>query len=136
MFRFLPLRIRSKNGALLLETLLSIVILATGLTVMVQAMTVSLRAMAYSARYSQMASALENEMARQIFAGLTGGDLPRTDERARNDEPYEILASSRPINGVDRQRLRELILTASWESRRKGREVSIHTYISEAFNRP
>ena len=53
---------KNRRGSILLEALLSVVILSVSMTVIIQSMTSSLRAMEYSANYTMAIVLLENKI--------------------------------------------------------------------------
>ena len=89
---------KSKRGSLLLEVLLSIVILSTSVTVIIQAMTSSLRAMAYSVQYAKIANVLENEMIDLIFMNLKGEALGNVSGVMPNEDQYKVSTQSEFLN--------------------------------------
>ena len=125
---------KSKKGSLLLEVLLSIVILSTSVTIIIQAMTSSLRAMVYSAQYTKMANVLENEMTGLIFANLRGEALTDIKGDIQVEERYTVSFQSELLNDSYHEHIQDVHLNVSWSSKRKNNQISINTYFIEGLN--
>jgi len=126
---------KSKKGSLLLEVLLSIMILSTSVTIIIQAMTSSLRAMVYSAQYAKVANVLENEMVDLIFMNLRGEALARVKGNMPTEEQYKILTQSEVLNDSFHEHIQDVRLTVSWSSKRRNNQININTYFIEGLNR-
>ena len=131
---FIPLLRKSKKGSLLLEVLLSIILLSTGITVIIQAMTSGLRAMAHSAQYTKIANALENEMVGLIFTNLRGDILPDVSRDVQTEKHYTVSSQSELLNDSHHEHIQDVRLNVSWFSNRKNSQASINTYFIEGLS--
>jgi hypothetical protein len=102
--------------------------------VIIQAMTSSLRAMAYSVQYAKMANALENEMVGLIFANLRGDILKDIKEDRQTEERYTVSFQSELLNDSYHEHIQDVRLNVSWFSNRKNNQASINTYFIEGLN--
>ena len=128
---FYPHQRQFSNGSFLIEAILSIVILSTSITLVIQAMTSSLRAGIYSRDYTYAALLSENKMVEFLEKGFISRGLR---EEGLFKEPYsqfkyvletDSLPSAKNINTVK--------LHVKWQAGRKENTVSILTYL---FNQP
>ena len=124
---------KSKKGSLLLEVLLSVIILSTSLTMIIQAMTSSLRAMTYSAQYVKIANVLENEMVNLIYMNLKGVPLPEVNGDAQTEKQYEVFSQSEFLNDSFQEHIQNVRLSVSWPSKRRNNQISINTYFIEGL---
>lgn len=79
-------RFKDKNGAILLEALLAVTILAVALTAIMQSMLSGLRAAVVSSEYLRAASLLDSVMTEQF---LTKPDALASRDEVEAKEPYE-----------------------------------------------
>ena len=119
---------KNRKGSLLVEVLLSVVILSVSITVIIQAMTVSLRSMVYSADYTTAMIVLENKMVSVI-------DKPLADENAAqalNLEPPSSWRYSIDLHpAADRNsssQLEEVNSKVEWDKKGKHHKLSLATY--------
>ncbi len=79
-------RFKNQQGAILLEALLAVTILAVALTAIMQSMLSGLRAAVVSAEYMRAASLLDSVMTEQF---LTRPDALTSRDEVEAKEPYE-----------------------------------------------
>ena len=119
---------KNRKGSLLVEVLLSVVILSVSITVIIQAMTVSLRSMVYSADYTTAMIVLENKMVSVI-------DKPLGDENAAqalNLEPPSSWRYSIDLHPAtdhnSSSQLEEVNSKVEWDKKGKHHQLSLATY--------
>lgn len=122
-------RRRKKKGALLLEVLLSVVILSAGLTVMIQAMTSSLRSQVYSTDYTAAVILLENEMFDLLIKGSAASDFSREGTCPPPYEKYRYQIDARPSTATGRETMSEAAAQVSWTSGRRNNNVTLETLL-------
>jgi len=115
----------SQRGFLLLETLLAILVLAVGLTLVLRSFGSSLDALGTSADYTKALLLLEErlwelETKGSIVPGTFTGEFSEEDGEFR----WEVKASE-----LAEMELCETQVTVSWEQRGRPRDVSIVTYL-------
>ncbi len=115
----------SQRGFLLLETLLAILVLAVGLTLVLRSFGSSLDALGTSADYTKALLLLEErlwelETKGSIVPGTFAGEFSEED----GDFRWEVKASE-----LAEMELCETQVTVSWEQRGRPRDVSIVTYL-------
>jgi hypothetical protein len=125
-----------KKGSLLLEALLSVVILSTSITLIIQAMTSSLRATRYSLGYLEALFIAENE----LFDSLTKGALLE-DEFGQEDieNQYVSEVSSElfvdeisPAGEDEENIISHVRVDIGWQLGRKRNSVTMETLVFES----
>lgn len=114
-------------GFLLIETLLAVVILAVGLTLVVRSFGSSISALGTSANYTKAMGLLEErlwdlEVKGAIAPGVLTGEFSEEDGKFR----WKVDASE--LKDLD---LCETQVTVSWERRGRPQTVSIVTYLKK-----
>ncbi len=117
----------SQAGFMLIETLLAVVILAVGLTLVVRSFGSSVSALGTSADYTKAMGLLEErlwelEVKGSIAPGVLTGEFSEEDGKFR----WQVDASE--LKDLD---LCETQVTVSWERRGKTQTVSIVTYLKK-----
>ena len=117
----------SQAGFMLIETLLAVVILAVGLTLVVRSFGSSVSALGTSANYTKAMGLLEErlwelEVKGSIAPGVLTGEFSEEDGKFR----WQVDASE--LKDLD---LCETQVTVSWERRGKTQTVSIVTYLKK-----
>lgn len=116
-----------QKGFLLLETILSVLILTVGLSVVIRSFGSSLDALRVSNDYTQALLLLEEKMGEleaqgSIPTGTVGGIFPSEDDQFQ----WEVRASA--PNPLD---LFEVEVTVSWKQRGRPRDISVVTYLRQ-----
>jgi len=117
------------KGSILLETLLTIVILSSGLTLIIQAMASSLRGMAYVADSATAIMLLENKLFDYLHKEALAG--PLSDE-GQFGEPYASFrysVSTQGISSTTDTRLVPLKAEVSWGEGQKIKKLALMTYL-------
>lgn len=118
-------RLKNRSGSFLLEAILSVVILSVSITMIIQAMTASLRAASYSAEYTQALVLADEKIhellnKRSIVSGyFDEGTFPAFDEK------YQYLIESDSVN----KDMNQVTLKLSWRSGRKNNAIVLDTYL-------
>jgi Tfp pilus assembly protein PilV len=125
------------RGSILLEVLLAITILSVSVTLVIQAMTSSLRATRFSSDTTIALFLLENKMTELIQAGGIKAGLSQTGKFSDpyNDYRYLIKTQQKPAPEVSEgsvgevEAIHELTLEISWNRGKKEKSVSAVTYL-------
>ena len=118
---------KSALGSILIEVLLTIVILSISLTVIIQSLLSSLRAIAYSSQYTQALMVVDSKMFEVMEDFYTPdnffaeGNLPVPYE----DYKYVLTAEDRGAEMT----LSEVKLEASWPSGSNRKTLAVETYL-------
>lgn len=115
------------KGSLLLEALLTVVILSTSLTFIIQGLTASQRAVVYSTDYIMAGMLLENKLFELIQNGSIAAYLSQEEGFPAPYERFQYFLETRPWQGEDSQNLNEVILTVSWQKGKKKSQIEIHS---------
>ncbi len=134
------LKILNCRGSILIEVLLSVVILATCISIILQAMTSSLRAVRFSSSYTQAMIILDNKMGDILKKGSI---LPNLKDGGSLDEPfdhfqYEVLSRGYKEQAMpqttDVNDLNEVELSVLWGNDDLKKKLTVHTLSLEAAN--
>ena len=116
-----------KRGALLLEVLLAIMILSVSVTVIIQALTANLRALAFNSGYMNAAFLAENKLFELIYAPsgqLSSGPLKKfADPFSQYSYTVDIKKHEESEN------LKEAGLKIEWNSGWKKNSLALDTYL-------
>ncbi len=120
-----------RQGTLLIEALVSILILSVALTLIMQSLTANRRAMARSTSFSAASLALENQMDFLISKSLRHESIK--DEMLSNpDGIYQFLFFETPFDPSDPTSiLQNAKLTIVWQNGRNKSQISVDTYLPE-----
>lgn len=126
-----------RRGSLLVEVLLSIVILSTALTLMVQSLTASLRAIQYGAGYTTALILLDNQMCDLLRKGTAKSGLREAKSLAgpagsQVGYSYSMRAESSEI--VADNKIVEVDASVAWRSGKKDNAVDLTTFLFAAPN--
>ena len=130
------IRIMSKSndrGTLLLEVLLVIVILSVGLTLIIQSMVASLRAVVYSADYSMAMILAEDKMFDLLKTRSVDANFQEEGDFSKPSERFHYQIKAEPVKSVDKEatgQLNEVTLEVSWLSGGNRKSMSLVTYLS------
>ncbi len=120
---------RKNKGSLLLEALLSVVILSTCITLIIQSLTSSLRALTYSHDYAQALILAENKMQEFLLKGMVPAGLSESGEFPEPYEKYAYAMKTEALMAESQEGLNDLTLTIFWNSGRRKNAVTLETYI-------
>lgn len=129
MWKFLIIR-KNKSGILLFEVMLTLVILAIGLTLILHSFSASLNASKIAQDYTVASLLIEDKMWEMENAGAVGSNLT---EEGQFLPPYQkfnwrLQTKDKPVQD-ETGKLNEVKLTVRWkEGRRKG-SASATTYL-------
>ncbi|VAW18010.1 hypothetical protein MNBD_BACTEROID05-138 [hydrothermal vent metagenome] len=119
---------KKQKGSILLEALLSVVVLSVGITVIIQAMTSSLRSTSYNGQYSQAMILLENQLF-DLMQGTTS--LESFDQMQRMSgfvTNYRYELAEKDIGESFDNVLSQVKADISWKSGQKNNQININTY--------
>ena len=121
----------SEQGSMLMEALVAVVILAVGLTAVVQALVSAYLASRTSGRYSEAALALENAVVEKIYQG---GIAAGVDEEGRMEKPfdrYRYKLASQPLNfnGASNDQINDVAVSVAWDEGAKIKTLSLQTFL-------
>ena len=118
----------SSRGSLLLEALLVIVILSIGLTFIIQSLSSSLRALAYSRSFDQAAFLIDNKFSEILLKNHLGQNV---EDSGAFDSPFEnfhfkttTASVSLQSDAAASESLRQVNLTLNWPSGKNTQEIT------------
>ncbi len=124
----------NKKGALLLEALLAVSIVAFGLTAVIYSYLSSFRASVYTGDYSLAAILLESKMSDLVYRNFIEDAI---DEESAFPEPYQRfrykLTTRNSNQGGKPGDLNEVVLSILWDSGKRKNNITLTTYL---FNLP
>ncbi len=119
----------SKNkGSLIIEALLAVVILSTSLSLILQSLMASLRASVYSVDYTQALILLESKMNEALMKGKSP-EGSREENFPEPHERYSYILKAQALTGEDEENLDQLMLSISWNTKKKKNNISLETYL-------
>ena len=116
------------TGSVLLEALLSVVIMAVGLTAVMQSLTMSYKAALINKDYLQAILLAENHLALVVSGkgadeGLNSDDIPEADAR------FEYEQSEKPANLSTEKLLSEFNLNVAWTTSHQKNQLPVTTLL-------
>ncbi len=119
----------NSQGSILIEALLSVMILSVSITLMIQAMTSSLRASVYSADYTKAALLLDNKL-QEIFETQTiPSGKNETGLLSAKDDQFKYLLTPASLSDENLQGINEMDLEVNWKSGEKTNRIKLKTYL-------
>ena len=120
----------NKKGSLIVEALLTISILAVGLTFVIRSYVSSLRAAAYTADYTMAVFLLENKMHDIRLTGDINSGAVQEENFPAPFEKYSYRLQANDAAGSgEPNSLKEIVLAVMWASGLKSNSVSLTTYL-------
>ena len=122
-----------KTGSLLLEVLLSVVILSTALTLMIQSLTASLRAIQYGAGYTTALILLDNQMCELLRKKAVKSGLRETKDltgSAGSPDVYHYSLRAEPWDAAADKEISQVAATVAWRSGKKDNQIELTTFLS------
>ncbi|MCA9400308.1 MAG: hypothetical protein KC713_01675 [Candidatus Omnitrophica bacterium] len=120
-----------KSGSILLETLLSVVILSTSLTVIIQSLMSSARSIKAGHEYSQALLVLENEMADTIRRIQFQEDMVRTKKINEGEMKFAVEREEGFYASLESEQLNQHDLTLEWKTGKRNNRIMLSTLIFE-----
>ena len=127
---------RGRRGSLLIEVLLSVVILSTALTLMIQSMTASLRAIQYGAGYTTALILLDNQMCELLRTGAIPAGLRETKELTKAGDSlttYQYSLQTASWDDAADKGINQVDATVAWRSGKKDNAIGLTTLLSAAL---
>ncbi len=126
--------ISKMRASILIEVLLTITILAVGLTMVIRSYVAALRARSYSTDYEQAVILAENKLQEYIHKGLIESGL---DERGFFPSPnsqFEYRLESREVASKEEPLGSLALVTCEilWRKGRRDNNISVSTYLFRA----
>ncbi len=121
-----------RRGSLLIEALLSIVILSTALTFMIQAMTSSLQAMHYGAGYTTALILLDNQMCDLLRKRTVASAFSETKDLTESAVTYHYTLQSGSWDAATDQGINQVDAKIAWRSGKKDNTISLSTLLLTA----
>lgn len=119
----------SKKGSILVEALLSVVILSISITLIIQAMTASLRATTYGADYSQALFLMENKMSEMMRSGTIASYSGQKEFLDKPFDRYMYEVRHLPLYDEEESEIHHVDAEISWESGKKSNQIIVQTYM-------
>ncbi len=135
MLRFWILKIRKPGAFLLVEVLLTIAILATGLTAVVRSFLVGLRASKLASDYLQAELLVENELSLQESLGEIDADLQIEEPFKAPVDKFKFKITTENItldNQIDT--LNKVTASVIWPGQKTNQKISLFTYLKNKIN--
>ena len=120
----------NRKGSFLIEVLIIISILSTGLTLIIGSYLASMRAGKYISDYSRAAILLESKMADLMQSGFIQDGVSHRKNFSYPNEKFDYRIESRNIAEQDGPGvLNEVVVTISWVSGTKNKNLKATTYL-------
>lgn len=126
-------RILNKSGSLLIEVLLSVVILSTALTLVIQSMTASLRSIQYGAGYTTALILLDNQMCEWLRKETIRSGTREIKDLAESGTMYRYTAQAEPLDPAVDQGIERVEAAIEWRSGKKDNQIFVTTFLFTAF---
>lgn len=130
MLRFQILRNKESKAFLLIEVLLTIAILATGLVLLVRSLLSSLQAAKLSADYIQAEMLLENNLSLWEIQGTIADNLNIEEDFATPNDKFKFKLKTENIM-IDGKTgfLNKVGASVIWNAQKAGKNVSLTTFL-------
>lgn len=132
MSRFLKARGR-EEGSVLVEVLLAVVILGTGLTWVIQSMTASLKVSRQSPDYTTALILLENEMTALMREKTIAPDFAQQKRFPSPDDKYSCSLTARPASRDEVDTISEVTARIFWKTGRRNNTIVLKTFLLNAL---
>ena len=120
--------LKKNKGAFLIEVLLSVMILAAGLTIIIQALLSSLRASTYVKDYSLALILTENKMHELLQEGLIRAPLREEKQFEVPFERFSYQLETEKKQG-EKDFLNKVFLKCFWKAGHRTKEITLSTYL-------
>lgn len=135
MSKLVILLIKEKKGFLLVEVLLTIAILAIGITTIVRSFLISLRAGKISADYVQAQMLLDNNLNLLENEGEVDSGLQFEENFQPPNEKFKFKLNTQNIKVNDEKGdLNEVSASVSWSAQKTNQNISLATYLKNSQN--
>ncbi len=122
-------KIKSRNGSLLAEALLAVVILSISLTFIIQSMIAGLRASRYVADCSSALILLENKMSGLMMNRYSSAYWNEKELCTDDIKEYQLLTKSRPSADRYQRNLNDVQIEVIWRTGKKEYQIALTTYL-------
>lgn len=123
-------RLKSASGITLVEVLLTVVIMAVSLTLIIQSLAASMRAVVFTGDYSRAVLVAENAMFEALKERFisTGYSLQGEETVYDKEFEYELEAAPPETLPFSDSLLNEITLKVAWPSGQRQKTISIATF--------
>ncbi len=132
------MKVKCNKGSLLIEALLAVVIIAISLTLIIESLASSYRAVILTKDYSQALILLENQLSLLAQKGFIEDSINESDSYPEPFSKYrydlKTSLSQKADNSFSQEDLggiNKVDLSVSWSTGRKANKVSLLTYLFE-----
>lgn len=124
------LKKQTKNkGSLLIEVLLSVVILATALTLMIQSMTAGVRVLQTGSGYTTALVLLDNLMAEILRRDTIAAGIKESGDLTDSAPVYRYSLQTKPSDMVAEDKISQAQVSISWHSGKRENTVNLTTFL-------
>lgn len=117
------------KGFILIEALLAVVILSTGITLVVQSLSASRRNVALSLNYTQAMFAFEDQMTKLVLSKTDEAGSPMNENASDSREEYSFVLEPGSSSELDSDYLKQKQAKLSWKSGRRENVLSLNTLV-------
>ncbi len=117
----------------MIEVLLSVVILSTALTLVIQSMTASLRSIQYGAGYTTALILLDNQMCEWLRKETIRSGTREIKDLAESGTMYRYTAQAEPLDPAVDQGIERVEAAIEWRSGKKDNQIFVTTFLFTAF---
>lgn len=118
----------------MIEVLLSVVILSTALTFIIESMTASLRSIQYGAGYTTALILLDNQMCEWLRKETIRSGSRETKDLAESGTMYRYTAQAEPLDPAVDQGIDRVKAAIAWRSGKKDNAIALTTFFLTASN--
>jgi hypothetical protein len=120
----------SRQGSFLIEALLSVVILSTSITIIIQSLAIAAKTKSESSRYATAAILADNFLAEKIRKQFIESGVREENHFSQPHEKYKHVFVTQKFN-PDFERINQLDLTVSWPIGNGEKKIHVSTLLFE-----
>ncbi len=124
---------QGRRGSLLIEVLLSIMILSTALTFMIQTMTSTLRAIQYGSGYTMALILLDNQMCEVFLKKSIKSGLSEKKDLTEAGTSYSYSMRTEPSDLTADKGINVVEATIAWRSGKRDNRIDLTTFLFTAL---
>ena len=124
------LRDDKNRGSILMESLLAVVIMSVGITLVIQSLISGLRASQYTSDYTEAVILLENKMIEIVSKGVVESGTREEQDLTLLEHPYHFsLATESLRNQEEGGAINEIHASISWNNGKRKNKIPVETYL-------